>query len=68
MSIEAAFALTPTISFISYGKTMFDLHVFYLRAHLQEHNYHVNLEVAVCQNDWLGNLQAALVPMVNMVT
>jgi hypothetical protein len=45
MSIEAAFPLTPTISFISYGKIMFDL-----RAHFQEHNYHVNREVAVLIN------------------
>jgi hypothetical protein len=42
MSIEAAFPLTPTISFISYGKIMFDL-----RAHFQERNYRVNREVAV---------------------
>jgi hypothetical protein len=42
MSIEAAFPLTPTISFISYGKIMFDLH-----AHFQECNYCVNREVAV---------------------
>jgi hypothetical protein len=46
MSIEAAFPLTPTISFISYGKIMFDLRV-YLRAHFQERNYRVNREVAV---------------------
>jgi hypothetical protein len=42
MSIEAAFPLTPTISFVSYGKIMFDL-----RAHFQECNYRVNREVAV---------------------
>jgi hypothetical protein len=42
MSIEEAFPLTPTISFISYGKIMFDL-----RAHSQERNYRVNRKVAV---------------------
>jgi hypothetical protein len=42
MSIEAAFLLTPTISFISYGKIMFDL-----CAHFQEHNYRKTREVAV---------------------
>jgi hypothetical protein len=47
MSIEAAFPLTPTISFISYGKIMFDLRVFYLRALFQERNYRVNGEVAI---------------------
>jgi hypothetical protein len=47
MSIEAAFPLAPTISFISYGKIMFDLRVFYLRVHFQERNYRVNREVAV---------------------
>jgi hypothetical protein len=41
MNIEAAFPLTPTSSFISYGKIMFDL-----RAHFQERNYRVNREVA----------------------
>jgi hypothetical protein len=49
MSIEAAFPLTPTISFISYGKIMFDLRVFYLRTHFQERNYHENRVVAVIQ-------------------
>jgi hypothetical protein len=49
MSIEAAFPLTPTISFIPYGKIMFDLRVFYLRAHFQKRNYRVNREVAVLQ-------------------
>jgi hypothetical protein len=38
MSIEAAFPLTPTFSFISYGKIMFDLSVFNLRANFQERN------------------------------
>jgi hypothetical protein len=47
MSTEAAFPLTPTISFISNGKIMFDLRVFYLRAHFQERNYRVNREVDV---------------------
>jgi hypothetical protein len=28
MCIEAAFPLTPTISFVSYGKFVFVLHVF----------------------------------------
>jgi predicted glycosyltransferase len=42
MSIEAALLGTPTISFISYGKIMFDF-----RAHFQERNYRVNREVAV---------------------
>jgi hypothetical protein len=40
MNIEA-------ISFISYGKIMFDLRVFYLHAHFQERNYRVNREVSV---------------------
>jgi hypothetical protein len=35
MSIEGAFPLTPTISFISCGKFMFDLRVFDLHAHFQ---------------------------------
>jgi hypothetical protein len=46
ISFEAAFPLTPTISFISYGKIKFDLRVFYLRAHFQERNYRLNREVA----------------------
>jgi hypothetical protein len=46
MSIEAAFPVTPTISFISYGKIVFDLRVFYLRTHFQERSYRVNREVA----------------------
>jgi hypothetical protein len=44
--IEAAFPVTATISFIFYGKIMFDLRIF-LRAHFQERNYRVNWEVAV---------------------
>jgi hypothetical protein len=44
MSIEAAFL--QTISFISYGEIIFDLHVFYLHAYFQERNYRVNQEVA----------------------
>jgi hypothetical protein len=47
MSIEATFPLTPTISFLFYGKIMFDLHIFDQRAHFQECNYHINREVAV---------------------
>jgi hypothetical protein len=47
MNIEAASPLTPAISFISYGKIMFHLRVFYLRAHFKERNYRVNREVAV---------------------
>jgi hypothetical protein len=47
MSIKAAFPLTPTISFIYYGKIMFDLCVFYLGVNFQERNYRVNREVAV---------------------
>jgi hypothetical protein len=42
MGIAAAFPLSPTISIISYGKIMFDLRVFFLRAHFQESNYRVN--------------------------
>jgi hypothetical protein len=37
MSTEATFPLTPTISFTSYGKIMFDL-----RAQFPERNYSVN--------------------------
>jgi hypothetical protein len=51
MSIKAAFPLTPTISFFSYGKIIFDLRVFYLRAHFQGRNYRVNREVAVFLSD-----------------
>jgi hypothetical protein len=47
MSIEAAFPLTPTISFISYGKIMFNLRVFDLRPNFQERDYRVNRDVAV---------------------
>jgi hypothetical protein len=46
MSIAAACHLTPVVSFISYGKIMFDLRVSYLRAHFEERNYRVNREVA----------------------
>jgi hypothetical protein len=42
MCIEAAFLLTPTISFISYVKIMFELRDFILRAHFQERNHRVN--------------------------
>jgi hypothetical protein len=40
VSTETVFP-TPTISFIYYGKIMFDL-----RAHFQERNCHTNREVA----------------------
>jgi hypothetical protein len=46
MSNKTAFPLTPTISFISYGKIMFDLSVSHLHAPIQERNYRVNREVA----------------------
>jgi hypothetical protein len=47
MGIEAAFPINPTISFLCYGKIMFELRVFYVRSHFQERNYRVNGEVAV---------------------
>jgi hypothetical protein len=47
MSIVAVYPLNPTISFISYGKIMFDLRIFHLCTHFQESNHHVNWEVAV---------------------
>jgi hypothetical protein len=50
MSIEAACPLTPTVYFISYGKIMFSLRVFDLRAHFQESNYRLNWGVTVIRS------------------
>jgi hypothetical protein len=47
MITEAAFPLTPTISFIFYGKMMFVLRVFDLCSHFKERYYRVNREVVV---------------------
>jgi hypothetical protein len=62
MSIEAAFPLTPSIYFISYGKIVFDLFTFHLHAYFQECICHVHREVAVifiqqqCQLYLLGKV------------
>jgi hypothetical protein len=45
ISTDAALHPTHTISFISCEKIMFAL-----CAHFQEHNNHINQEVAVCPN------------------
>jgi hypothetical protein len=50
MSIGVAFPVTPTIYSVSYGKIIYALSVFDLRARFEESNYLVNWEVTLLRS------------------